>query len=338
MAWAAAILAIGSIAGGAISSRGSRNASEEAQENRINAVEGLQGANNDLVDRLLSGNYNGFGASDVFGSRIIGPDGQLGINVPGVVESPSDLAFNEIDITQEQIDTIFDNANILPAANELSNATNASIVTNDLNRIRALNPTYDESVEAYTGATRDLLQGRLPFDTIEDLFSDRGELANAFGTPGGSTPLALRDLGLNSLDAINQGAGMFTNFLANANQNVSPINSQIRPQEFFLSPEFRTEKGIQQESLRAQAAINVADLASRPDPTAAALFQNDLFTNQTAAGILGAGQIPVNHSAALGQGVQQASQLAAQYYQQQQLQNNQANLNNNQNTGAARPI
>lgn len=337
--WAAGISAAGAIAGGAISAGGAKKSARELQENREGAVEGLLSANRRLTGQATRGNYLGaYGTSDIFGTRILNPDGSLGVNIPGVVDDPTDLAYNPLDIDQEQLDAIYGNANALPPAVELSNATNAAIVDNDLNRARALNPHFDRSLESYTGATADLLQGRLPEDVRAQVVSDRGELANAYGTPGGSNGLALKDLGLTSLDAVGQGAGMFTNFLASANRDISPVNAAVRPQEHFLGPEFRVDRGIQQESLRAQSALNAADLASRPDPAASGLFHNDVYTQSAAAGILGAGQVPVNSAAALGNGVSQAGNLFGNYLMLQQAQNNNTqNLNGGSYGGTQLP-
>jgi len=300
-----AALIIGGLAmaGGAYMS--SQNASDAAITNSANQNQYAADVQQQYMDQLnaLLGNAG----SDVWGSI------------------PQWAPYEPVDITKSQTDTINGNLQNLQGAVDLSNQTNASIWQNDLNRVRTLTPGYDQSVANLSAEIGARLQGQTTLgDTWSNLISDRAEVSAALGTPGTQQPALAKDLGLKQQDLFNSGASMFTQWLDVANQSISPISNQMRPQQMMFTPQERLSADLSQAQLVQQSNQAGFNLAAMPDPAAAGPFyaqMNALGTSASAAAgpaptVVPSGSAAGSALSAIGQGIMGYGSMGQQATQQ----------------------
>jgi hypothetical protein len=185
---------------------------------------------------------------------------------------PEHAPYEPIDLSQSQLDTISGNQAALPGAASLASSTNDYILADDLKRIRALVPQYDNNINRMGDVTRDLLLGRLPYGDVLDITANRSEMSANLGIPGGGANATLRDLGLSQMGAVQQGGSMFQQMLQAA-QAVNPHERRMTPQGMFFTPQQRAELDITQAQLKQQSEQSKYNLEAMPDPTAAGQFQ-----------------------------------------------------------------
>lgn len=255
----AAIIAGGaSLAGGAISAASANKSQKSAYANQQKAFANAQSG----LDEIAGGDLEA-----MFGSRL----------------DPEAFLYHPVDITQSQLDTISGNLQAFPSALELTNKVNPEIWKNDLSRIRTLMPGYDDSRDIFLGATKRLLSGQLPFQDVEDIVSNRSGISSMLGTPGGGRNATLRDLGVSRLSAIDKGGSMFQQFIQMA-QAISPVESQMRPQQMFFTPQERLQADILQRSLEQQGNASAAMAEAMPDPGANAIANAQIGLNMASIG------------------------------------------------------
>jgi hypothetical protein len=211
---------------------------------------------------------------------------------------PEHAPYEPIDLSQSQLDTIAGNQAALPGAASLASSTNDYILADDLKRIRALVPQYDNNINRMGDVTRDLLLGRLPYGDVLDITANRSEMSANLGIPGGGANATLRDLGLSQMGAIQQGGSMFQQMLQAA-QAVNPHERRMTPQGMFFTPQQRAELDITQAQLKQQSEQSRNNLEAMPDPTAAGQFQLGL----AALGLQGGGTDPGPGTAAMYQAI-----------------------------------
>jgi hypothetical protein len=267
MSWVA--VAIGGAA--AISAGGSymssSKASKAAAQNSANQNQYAADMQQEYIDQL-NALIEGAG-SDVWGTK------------------PEHAPYNMVNLTDSQRDTIAGNQANLPAAIELASGTNESIWENDQNRLRTLTPGYDQSVANLSSEIGARLQGQTTLgDTWSNLIADRAEITSAIGTPGTQQAATAKDIGMTQQDLFNSGASMFSQWLATANESISPISHQMRPQQMMFSPQERLSADLTQAQLDQQSRQSAFNLAAAPDPEAAgemALMVGALGTSAGAA-------------------------------------------------------
>ena len=288
----------------ASAAEGAANAQAQARIKGINAAEA---ARQGLVNQALGGNFLGrYGTEDIFGRRPVG------------------IPYVPVNIKKSLTRSVNDNREIgLPAALDFSTAVNerfsGDVLRLNLDRARTLYPGYDSAVSSYTGATKDLLEGRLPFEDVLGIVSDRQSLSGAIGVPGGAGSATLKDLGLSRLGAIETGAKMFQSFLTTQANAVSPIPQLVRPDQIFdytmLTPATRLSADITQQQLKQQSLQSAEFLAAGPDPAAQALFGAQYQALPYVAGA-NAGYTPANIPGPGYGGVAQAGlQSIGNYFQ-----------------------
>lgn len=261
--WVAIGVSVGtSVAGAAVSYSGQKKAAKAAQASQNKAF----GNSQKYLNELMAGKHGSL--EDIFGGEL----------------DPEAFLYHPVDIDQSQLDTISGNINAFPSANQLTNMVNPAIWRNDLSRIRSLMPGYDNARDLYLGSTKRLLSGELPFQDVEDVVSNRSGLAGMLGSPGGSRNATLRDLGLSRMDAINQGGSMFQQFIQMA-EAISPVSSQMRPQQMMFTPQERLQADILQRSLEQQGRASAAMAEAMPDPAQNAIVNAQMGLNGAALGI-----------------------------------------------------
>ncbi len=161
----------------------------------------------------------------------------------------------------------------LPAAEQLAGATNAFNQSELLKQIRSVIPNFDQLTGQIGKNTASQLQGQLPQDVIDQIYRHSGAVGVANGTGGSqfASNLTPRDLGLNSLQLMQQGFSNANSWLANVRQNATaPL---FNPANMFISPA---------EQIQVTAANNAGQYNSQ-------FLQNQLKAAQAPATIVGQG-------------------------------------------------
>lgn len=196
--------------------------------------------------------------------------------------------YDPVNVEQSQRTGVQGNLNNLDVINQLVQGTNRGTLANDIERANAFSPGAMDTIASLGSAASRLSQGQLPFDAIEDIISDSSSRAGALGTPGGNSPATLRDLGLNSLNAYQQGANLLNQSLQAAEQ-ISPISRQMAAGQYMITPGQQLQTDLQQAQLSQQSRQNANNLNSAPDPGAAMIAQLHLQNIMNQSSIMAGG-------------------------------------------------
>lgn len=273
-AWAAAVAAVA----GAVESSNKRKQAQAEIQNRIDAINAQEAARQTAINQAVGGDFLGrFGLDDIFGTK---PEGIDPISVN------EGLSRNISQIRRQG----------LPSALEFTGDINQQFSDEtlrlNLERITNLVPNFRTQTGQINTVTEDLLFGRLPFDDVLDIVSDRQSLAGVLGTPGGQTSATLKDLGLARLDAIGQGFSMFTQFAQTLQSAISPTPQFARGDELLPFASLTAAQRVQGELATTAALQNAELIRSGADPAAAALFGEEFFFQQTAASTRAGTNVP----------------------------------------------
>ena len=284
---------IGSIFGAVgsyLGSKGQSKAAEKATKKQIEqlnaAADGLQGDYQSIIAEIM-GNPNGYAGSRVQGA-----------------------AYQPVSLSESLRGTVGANQQNLGRINQLVSDTNRSTLQNDFSRINSFSPSILQTLQSLAGNASMLSSGQLPQDAISQLISSRQSQSGTFGIPGGSSPATLKDLGLSSLDAMNQGASLFQQVLQGADA-ISPLNRQISAAQYQFDPNTGLQTDLAQAQLQQQSQQNIYNLNAAPDPALALQTQLRLqMANNTAStrsGIAGLQQAPQTNYAQLYGSIGQAA-------------------------------
>lgn len=185
-----------------------------------------------------------------------------------VGKKPNAAEYKPVNFTKEQGKAIRGNINNIGNISTLTNLSDRIITREALNRARTMIPNYDANLKLEGMATNSLLQGQLPYDDVLDIVAKRGEAGNAIGTPGGSAPATMRDLGLSRLDAIKTGSGLMKGMVDIAEQ-INPVGRQMLPQSMYINPMERIQMAMQQNQLIQQSDQNRNNIEAAPSPSEA---------------------------------------------------------------------
>lgn len=193
------------------------------------------------------------------------PTGYAGSKVQAAMYEP-------VDITESQRSSVQGNLDNLGLINQLVSGANRATTANDIERILSFDPNAMQTLGNLSENAAMWSSGRLPTDAIEDIISSRSSSSGAYGTPGGAGAATLRDLGLNSMDAVNKGASLFSQ-ITNAAESISPVSRQIAAPQFFITPQQGLQTDLQQALLDQQSRQNANNLNAAPDPALALQMQ-----------------------------------------------------------------
>ena len=247
---------IGGLVSGAMSFLGGSSQADATAEAAKDQIQALRRASRELDESF----------SSIISDVEARPAAFAGQRVQGAPFQPTTLAGS-------QADAISANAGNLDDILSLVGRSNQATIQGDLARVNQLFPGYQQTMGNLSNAATSLSGGQLPFDRVQDIISDRASASGSFGVPGGAGPATLRDLGLNSLDAVNQGQSLFQSILQAADQLVSPISRQTAAPQFFASPQESTQLNLSQAQLQQQSQQNINNLNAQPDPAANLLMQ-----------------------------------------------------------------
>ena len=238
-----------------------------------------------MLDDLRKGDWNGYNASDVFGSKV---EPALFRNAP----------YNPIDYGEVQGKTIADNRSNLPNILGLTADINNALRADSAFRIEQFAPGFGDNLRTMTNSAKALLGGRLPYSDVMDIVSNRQQLGNTLGTAGTFTNATLKDLGLSQLQAQQTGAEMMSR-ITNLVESVDPIGQRSRPQDWTLAPQqtvplkqadtqFGASYDQMERILAQQSEQNANVLNAAPDPAGRGLFGAQ-FTMKTGTPFGGTG-------------------------------------------------
>lgn len=189
--------------------------------------------------------------------------GQLPASAPQAAE------YKPVELNQEQINAITANRDALPYIRQLMSRSNNFLTADALRRARKLIPNYDLSMRNLGAAAGALTGGQLPLDELEKIIGSRAENSSGINIPGLAGPATLKDLGLSSLDAINQGSGLLGKMVSMA-ETISPRGGYMKPQDMMLSPQERIRLEMEQRGLVQQSDQNAYNLEATASPQAMA--------------------------------------------------------------------
>ena len=124
-------------------------------------------------------------------------------------------------------------------------------------------PQASETLQSLGSAASRLAKGELPFDEVQRVMSDRAEISNLMGTPGGDSQVVLKDLGLTQLDAIDRGLSMFERMVA---------TSDVLRENYEISPLQNLQSMISQRIYDTENQQQQFNVDATPDPTTRAIF------------------------------------------------------------------
>lgn len=181
-------------------------------------------------------------------------------------QKPQAAEYQPVDFGEEQLKTVNDDLNNLGAIRNLNFQTNDIISNQDMRRAQKFVPGYKTFLQQEANNTGSLLKGQLPYDDVLGIASQSNGLNNALGTPGTGMPGTLKDLGISRLGAMQQGQGMLSSMIGQAEQ-VSPVARYSRPQDYYLYPNQTVPWEIEQRQLEQQSLQNKYNLAAGVSPT-----------------------------------------------------------------------
>ena len=226
-------------------------------------------ATEQMISDVTNGGWNGYNAADIFGSRVAPAEFQ-------------NRAYNPLDYASVQGDTIAGNRANLPSILGLTDAINGALRNDSSMRIEQFAPGFGDNLKTMTNAAKSLVAGRLPYEDVMDIVSNRQGLGNTLGTAGTFGNATLKDLGMSRLQAMQTGSEMMSR-IGNLVDAVDPIGQRSRPQDWTLAPtqtvplkqadnQFAASYDQMERILAQQSEQNANVLNAAPDPAGRGLF------------------------------------------------------------------
>lgn len=199
--------------------------------------------------------------------------GQMGaIGAGDLGDVPEAALYQPLNFTQEQNWAIGSNLDNMDRTKQLIGQVNPFVTADALQRVKKLVPGYMSSLSQMGANANALLNGRLPFDDVSDIVSDRAEMGGGLNVPGTAGGATLKDLGLSRVDAMGKGAGLLGQMVQMA-ETVSPRGSYMNPRDMMISPLERIRLEMEQAQLEQQSNQNYNNLEAAGNPTEAAQAQ-----------------------------------------------------------------
>jgi len=251
MAAVTAAVAVG--AGAAASSVASSRAANKGRRSQLRGLSRAEAAREELVEDVLAGNFRareatddleafeGFGLEDVFGTRV-----------------------DEIDTLESQRRALSNAVNVQSDLDRFLRDQQFNNTDRNIARAARIDPNFSDNLGTLSNQARALLRGELPQDVLDERIRDRAQISAGTGVAGTAREATLRDLGLDSLDAINRGASLFQQ-ANDIREQVDPISGRLNTRDFFIDP--TRQIGIDDRNSQVRATF---------DPAANQIFGIDL--------------------------------------------------------------
>lgn len=204
----------------------------------------------------------------------------------GKGKKPQIAPFTPVNLDEEQRRAIAGNERNFEASSDLATRTNTYNQAELRRMLRVAIPNYDALVGKQGDVISSMLSGELPKDVVNQIQRNSAERAGAggYGVSGMGRNLEARDLGLNSLQLVQQGLSSAERWLAGT--KALSVPGQMDVASMFLSPAQRAAATVANntgQQMQQQFANNVA---AAPDPTMNAI--GGLFS-QVGGSLFGAG-------------------------------------------------
>ena len=205
------------------------------------------------------------------------PSGYAGSRVMPAMYRPTSLDESLQDVLGANSGQFNAIANLIAQSNQFTTA-------NDMGRIEEMAPGTSRAMESGMGNAASMMAGVIPDDVREQVFANRAGMSAATGAPGGASSMVARDLGLTSLDMMQQGTSLFGN-IVNAAQTISPVNRQMAPAQMMYQPSAGVSLNLEQAQLMQNSQQNAYNLLAAPDPALSMIAQLQATQALTKAGI-----------------------------------------------------
>lgn len=188
---------------------------------------------------------------------------------------PAAALYEPVVPLETQYSTINDNLQNVPAADRLMAAINRLNENNDIARAVLFDPSFIHNMHRGSIQVKDLMEGKLPIDTVNDILTDTAEQAALNGRIGNVGRMTFRDLGISRLSA--QAAGRRERLLQiQLAEGVSPLARQFSIQQMMNTVENRIALALSTTQLIQNSLQNANNLAAAGDPKALAEIQTKL--------------------------------------------------------------
>jgi len=228
-------------------------------------------------------------------------------------QKPQIAGFQDVILGDEQIKAILADLKAFPQIEKLGSLWQNYMLAG----IEHAVPGFGSILSGITGTTKeelkqagDLMKGIIPEDVISSTF--RGSAMQNLTSGLGGAPMGLanqaRNLGLTSLDMINQGA----NLLGNASQRWGQLAgfgaSTLMPiQSMLITPEQQAQQTLSNRLIQRQIQQERFNVAAAPNPIAKGLSDIVMYLTGQYLGSLGGGKM----GGGGGGGLPQAGNAAA---------------------------
>ena len=195
----------------------------------------------------------------------LGPEAITG-QIPEIADfekvSPEDAMQAAIDAALNTIDS----------ATEASSRVDTAVTQQALDRLEQIAPGSSSIFGDLARQAASMSRGEIPQDVADQVMGRRAERSSMLGLQGGDSQITARDLGLTSLDLINQGQSTFERIISAA-QGIDPVERQTTVKGFQLDPTTILASEVQQAQILQDTEQARLNAAAAPDPVTRALFQ-----------------------------------------------------------------
>lgn len=223
------------------------------------------------------------------GMAVVGSLMDLGGRILSAPDTWRPPAYEKIDPSQIQAQTVSGNQAVLPEAEKLASATNTYNAAELQKMWQNILPQYNAMLSTASGNIMDQLQGNIPLDVSQAVqrSSASHALAGGFGEGGMKENLVARDLGLTSLDISNRALSSMQSFLATLKSTSLP--TPMSPATMMFTPEQRYTMQAQENMRAYQSELLRTKIATLPNPTNAAIggWLSDTGQMMEGAGMMG---------------------------------------------------
>lgn len=171
-----------------------------------------------------------------------------------------------------QFATIQENLQNTPGADRAMVAANRLNEQNDIARMVVFDPAWYQNMHRASIQIKDLMEGKLPIDSVVDVLTDNAEQAALNGRIGNTCKMTARDLGISRLQMQALGRLEMGRNIDRVHA-ASPQQRQVAIQDMFQTPQNRIGLALSQAQLIQNSLQNAHNLAAAGDPAALAKVQ-----------------------------------------------------------------
>ena len=187
--------------------------------------------------------------------------------------------FKPINVGEVQKQTIAGNIAAIPQASQLASAINLFNRSEATKSLEASTPGATDVLKKGTEQLAAFIRGEIPKDVSDQVAQQSAEraLGGGFGGSGAAKALTARDLGLTSLNLVQQGLSTAEQWLSGAQQLTQP-GGYFDVSGMLVTPGQGLQIATEERNAQFQRDLLKAQVDAAPDPFMAALGQ--AFINQ----------------------------------------------------------